>query len=932
MIGSNLFQDRKLRVLALLMLVLIFVGCAEKAADLDRLIADAKQAGEKGDNKAAVIHLKNLLQKAPEHAEARYLLGATYNTMGDFRAAEPELRRALEMRYDAAKVMPALGKALLMKGDFQKVLDQVKLEGDASDAVQAELLTLRALASLGLGRIDQGRELLAQALAKKPDFAGALLGQARIAARENKLDEGMRLIERALAGTPKGVDAWLLKGDFLRARADPAGAIAAYQKVLELRPENLAARLNIASLNIDGGKYDDALKQIEQVRKIAPGSVIATYMQALIEFRKKDLAAARETVLKVLKAAPTHIPSVLLAGAIEAALGSHVQAQIHLAKVLERAPRNLYARKLLVASLVSSRQAYRALEVLQPALAQAPEDFALMTLAGEVYMQNNDFARASQYYERAARLDPKSAIARTGLGLSRLATGESERALADLESAVQLDSGKYQADILLIMSHLRRAKFDQALMAIGTLEKKQPNNPLTYNLKAAAYLGKKDTAAARRNLERALTLQPSYVPAATNLAQLDLQKKDRKAARRRFEAILEKEKDNVQALLALAALAPRLGATPKERIEWLERATKASPAAVQPKIMLARAYAQAGDPKKGLEIAQQAQLSSPDSAELLDVLGSLQMGSGATEQALATFGKLVKLQPKSPLALYRLASAQTVGGNRTEAAESLKKALSLKPDYVEAQVGLAELESRAGHYDAAIKIAQQLQKQADKSPIGFVLAGDVSMAHKKYTQAVKAYETAYGLGKNSRIAVKLHAAMTRAGKTGEADARLGQLLKESPDDAVVRLYWAEVNLKRGEFKNAVDQYEWMLRKQPDNLLALNNLAWAYQQLKDPRALQTAERAYKLKPDNAAIADTLGWMLVEQGNTARGIEILQKAVAAAPKAQEIRFHLAQGLIKAGDKAKAREELERIQANGTKFPQATEANALLKQLKN
>ncbi len=50
-------------------------------------------------------------------------------------------------------------------------------------------------------------------------------------------------------------------------------------------------------------------------------------------------------------------------------------------------------------------------------------------------------------------------------------------------------------------------------------------------------------------------------------------------------------------------------------------------------------------------------------------------------------------------------------------------------------------------------------------------------------------------------------------------------------------------------------------------------------------METAERAYKLEPDNAAVADTLGWMLVEQGNTKRGVELLQKAVAAAPKAPE-----------------------------------------------
>ena len=94
----------------------------------------------------------------------------------------------------------------------------------------------------------------------------------------------------------------------------------------------------------------------------------------------------------------------------------------------------------------------------------------------------------------------------------------------------------------------------------------------------------------------------------------------------------------------------------------------------------------------------------------------------------------------------------------------------------------------------------------------------------------------------------------------------------------------------------------------------------------------AERAYKLKPDSAAIADTLGWVLVEQGNTARGLELLQKAVAAAPKVPGVRFHLAQAWLKSGDKKKAGDELERLLTSTEKFSQQDEATNLLKQLRN
>jgi Flp pilus assembly protein TadD len=110
-----------------------------------------------------------------------------------------------------------------------------------------------------------------------------------------------------------------------------------------------------------------------------------------------------------------------------------------------------------------------------------------------------------------------------GLGMSRLSSGETDRGLADLQSAVELDSNKYRADLVLITSYLQRGKYDEALKAMESLEKKQPSNPLTYNLKAGIYLGKKDQASARKNLEHALELNPLYIAAATNLAQLDIQ-------------------------------------------------------------------------------------------------------------------------------------------------------------------------------------------------------------------------------------------------------------------------------------------------------------------------------------------------------------------------------------------------------------------------
>ena len=296
---------------------------------------------------------------------------------------------------------------------------------------------------------------------------------------------------------------------------------------------------------------------------------------------------------------------------------------------------------------------------------------------------------------------------------------------------------------------------------------------------------------------------------------------------------------------------------------------------------------------------------------------------------MLTYQKLASARSESPFAHYRLATAQVNAGDFSGGADSLRRALQLKPDYLEAAFMLAGLEVRNGRHAEAVKLAQQLQTSMPKSPAGFVMEGDVLAAQKRYADAAKAYERAFDIQQTGLLAVKVHAAQIKAGDTAQADAKLQQWLKLHPEDIGVRQYLASERLRVGQNTPAIEQYQLILQKDPNNLLALNNLANLYQTEKDARARDVAEQAYKLMPNSAMIADTLGWILVEQGKTARGLKLLQEAAAKDPQNPEVRYHLAVALAKSGDKVKARKELETLLAGDQKFPQREAAQTLLKQ---
>src|SRR5205085_6262160 len=129
-----------------------------------------------------------------------------------------------------------------------------------------------------------------------------------------------------------------------------------------------------------------------------------------------------------------------------------------------------------------------------------------------------DIAKASQLYERANAIDKGNVASNVRLAQVRLATGETERAMKDLETLSQNEKSDLDADLALIRAHAQRREYDKALAAVDVLEQKQPKSPLASNLRGGIYLAKRDFKAARTSFEKAHQLAPLDLASAGNLA------------------------------------------------------------------------------------------------------------------------------------------------------------------------------------------------------------------------------------------------------------------------------------------------------------------------------------------------------------------------------------------------------------------------------
>ena len=142
-----------------------FAGCGNSP---EALVVSAKEYAAKKDHKAAVIQLKNALQKNPNLAEARFLLGRSLLDSGDFVSAEKELRRALELKHPVEEVAPPLARALVAIGQHKKALDELSNTVVASPGGKAELQTALGSAHIALGNVPMARTAFEAALAANP--------------------------------------------------------------------------------------------------------------------------------------------------------------------------------------------------------------------------------------------------------------------------------------------------------------------------------------------------------------------------------------------------------------------------------------------------------------------------------------------------------------------------------------------------------------------------------------------------------------------------------------------------------------------------------------------------------------------------------------------------------------------------------------------
>ena len=911
-----------------LILLLVVWPLISMAMDAGEYLDDARSYFARGEYGAAVIQLKNALLADPDNGEARLLLGKTYLELEDGPSALKELNRAREHGVSREAVLLPLGRAYLMTGQGDTLLQTITPEVDDPLQTRIDILLLHGQAYLDQQHYALADVQLSKALELRPSTAEALAGKARIALHDGDTAAAVKLADQAIAADDQLADAWIIKGELYRTAGKQQQAVAAFQKALDIAPTNVSARLGKAMSLVALSENDQALAETNLLLKRYPNVYLAHYVRALALYQQHQLTQAQEAVQNALKLAPDHLASRRLAGTIHYQQGQLNQSEQDLRQYLRQRPGDNQVAKLLAATLLKLRKPAAAIELLEPGLPSAADDVQYLSLLGSAYLRQGNAARGMTYLEQAVALVPDSVNLRTQLAIGYLALGEADQAIGELQTAVDLDQGLLQADVLLVMTYLRNEEFDNALVAAQALKAKMTDSPLPDNLIGVAQSGQGDHGAARKSYEAALAIEPDFLPAHLNLAQLDLLDNDPAAAEQRYRTVLSYDEGNLKALLALAVLAHHAGQA-DETEQWLKQAHQHHPEATQPALLLVAHYQRQGKTRKALDMARQTAVTHPRDGQVLKTLALSELEAGEDKAASGTLHALVEVAPQSPEARYQLALVQLKLEKPDEARESLRQALALQADYPAAQLALGRLDIAGKHFDAALELAGGLKQAHPDALYGYELEGDVLYARQQFKQAVGAYVRASEKANRAPLAGKLFQARLQAGEQDAAREGLRQWLAEHPEDTGLRTILAMSWQSAGQQQSAVEEYLQVLKYDADNVTVLNNLAWLYQELGKPEAVAYAERAHERAPGQPEITDTLGWLLVQNGEVNRGLVLLQEAAVKAPHLPAIRYHMVIALDRAGRRDEARKELDRLLKTGKRFPELDQARALREQ---
>jgi tetratricopeptide (TPR) repeat protein len=389
------------------------------------MLREALTLFQAGRMEQAEAILRQLVAAEPQRVEALELLGATLSTQGRMAEALPWFDRARELRPTSPSVRHNRAQALFALGRLEDARDELQeavvLKPDLHPAWNLLGGVLAAL------RDAAGAErAYRRALALRPDHAETHYNLGLHFQESARLDEAISCYRKALSLKPALASAHNNLANALKVKGRREEALTHYAEAVRFDPGLADAFSNFGTALREAGRVEEAIPLLERGAALKPRSPMVQSNLGIAYFDRNRFAEAVECQRRALALDPDFLEARNNLGNALAAMGHEEEAIESYRQVLASAPDHADALSNLGLLLQERGQIEEAMRSYARALELKPDHADALNNQGYLLQEQGRREEAIALYRRAMAANPQSARAAYNLGLAQLCRFEFE--------------------------------------------------------------------------------------------------------------------------------------------------------------------------------------------------------------------------------------------------------------------------------------------------------------------------------------------------------------------------------------------------------------------------------------------------------------------------------------------------------------------------
>ena len=329
-------------------------------------------------------------------------------------------------------------------------------------------------------------------------------------------------------------------------------------------------------------------------------------------------------------------------------------------------------------------------------------------------------------------------------------------------------------------------------------------------------------------------------------------------------------------------------------------------------LMKTKLVAQSGDTVTAMEMLKKSTVRFPENAEIHTLYAKLLAMQHDYPKAIEHFQRVVDLDPGNVDAGFALAIMQSTVGDFDSARDGLLELAKNPKQRQRAYLQLGQLSAENKLFDEALAWLDQVES----SPLAYdahIYASEILLQQKDIQGALNQLRKLRNKYPqlSPRIALREAEIYSKNNRLEEAVEVLSGVIATNPAEKQLLYMRSLLADQIGDYPLAESDLKALLKIEPDNVNALNALGYIL--CNRTERFEDAEyyllRAIKLKPNDAAIMDSMGWLRYRQNNLEDALRYLQSAYEQNNDV-EIGVHFAEVLWASNQQEQARTVLQKV----------------------